>query len=92
MAAEPRHGVSPSVPWPPATHRCKVCGALWRLNPALTPEQTGLRAAYPLHIESWTCVTPQPWKVFPGHMLGQPSPCGPCCDNAPMGEQIEALP
>jgi hypothetical protein len=72
-----------------ATHRCKVCRALWRLNgPDLSqPKGSPLRRD-----GSWTCVTPQPWKTFPGHLGGQPSPCGPCCDNVAMGDQIEALP
>lgn len=59
------------------THRCKVCGALWRLNPALDPKQTGMPTDYPLHSETWSLVSPA---------------CGKCCDNAPMGDQIEPLP
>lgn len=45
---------------PDATHRCKVCDALWHQWPD----------------SRWSLVSRD---------------CGPCCDNAPMGEQIEAL-
>jgi hypothetical protein len=43
-----------------ATHRCKVCGALWVKWPDAT----------------WSLRSPE---------------CGACCDNAPMGDQIEDL-
>lgn len=85
-AAERGAGAVPAADgaWPceappaalPATHRCKVCGALWRLNPALAPEATGMPATYPLHFETWSLVS---------------ASCGKCCDNVAMGEQIEAL-
>lgn len=44
------------------THRCQVCGALWRYWPR---RDTGIE-------DSWGVCTA----------------CGPCCDNAPMLEQI----
>ena len=47
---------------PVATHRCTVCGALWRY----WSERDTRRP------DSWSAVTA----------------CGPCCDNAPMLEQI----
>ena len=76
-----------------ATHMCVVCGAQWRLNQPLCTRDTGLKPGYPLHRASWTCVTPQPWRVFGDHLGGQPSPCGPCCDNEPMdGPNIVTLP
>jgi len=49
------------------THRCKVCGAYWKLwekCPDTLLENT------------WNLVSPT---------------CGPCCDNAVMGDQIEPL-
>lgn len=72
-----------------ATHRCRICGALWRLN---DPEPSQPKGSPLRRDASWTCVTPQPWRTFGSHLGGQPSPCGPCCDNEPMGEQIETLP
>lgn len=51
---------------PAPTHRCKVCGALWRYWPK---RDTG-------HDDSWNL---------------RSTACGPCCDNAPMGEQIKPL-
>ena len=54
-----------------ATHRCKICGALWVLwppNPAWPP---------PLRDGSWSVLTPD--------IMGK------CCDNEPMGAQIEPL-
>lgn len=49
------------------THRCRVCGARWRLNPPSKVQPDG----------SWS-------------LVGET--CGKCCDNEPMGEQIERLP
>lgn len=49
------------------THRCKVCGALWRFWPR---RDTG--------------DDHDAWNLRSG-------PCGPCCDNAPMADQIEPL-
>lgn len=63
------------------THRCKICGALWRLNPAMTTEEhrrTHCRSPYcPLLRETWSC-----------HTLDV---MGKCCDMAAMGEQIEPI-
>jgi hypothetical protein len=57
---------SPSLPEaPPPTHRCKVCGALWR--------QWGGPAVGKVY---WTLVS---------------SAAGTCCDNAPMGDQMEPI-
>lgn len=51
-----------------ATHRCKVCGALWRrCEPGETPGIDGVR---------WSLASEK---------------CGKCCDNVPMGDQIEPL-
>jgi hypothetical protein len=63
----------PSVPAPSPrpegsadpTHRCKVCGALWR--------QWGGPAVGKVY---WTLVS---------------SAAGTCCDNAPMGDQMEPI-
>ncbi len=63
-----------------ATHRCKVCGALWKLHPADPQYPPG----HPLSSKTWSCVAPGPRRNWG-------SPCGKCCDMAPMGEQIEAL-
>ena len=50
------------------THRCKVCGAMWRLwLRQETPHATG---------DSWNL---------------RSAACGKCCDNEPMGDQIEPL-
>jgi hypothetical protein len=57
---------SPAPTKPDPTHRCKVCGALWILNPPSAVQPDG----------SWSL-----WSVR----------CGPCCDNATMGEQIEPI-
>jgi hypothetical protein len=56
---------SPAPTKPDPTHRCKVCGALWR--------EWGLLTA-PTSL--WTLVSGK---------------AGPCCDNQPMGDQIEPL-
>lgn len=56
-----------------ATHRCKVCGALWRLNPG---QPSKYPPTHPFHDGTWTLVS---------------ATCGKCCDNVPMGEQIERL-
>jgi hypothetical protein len=53
-----------------ATHRCKVCGALWRFNPPDPGDTLFPRG-------SWTVQTP--------------AVMGACCDQAPMGDQIEPL-
>jgi hypothetical protein len=53
-----------SAPLQP-THRCKVCGARWRLH-----DRSGDSDG------SWQLLSEK---------------CGPCCDNAPMEEQIEPL-
>lgn len=50
------------------THRCKVCGALWRF---WRKEETPFAQS-----DSWNL---------------RSTACGPCCDTAPMGEQIEPL-
>lgn len=39
---------------PAATHRCKICKALWRLNP---PDPNALPGS-PLTEESWSVTTP----------------------------------
>lgn len=55
---------------PVPTHRCKVCGALWRFW------RDGEPGTAPGMGDSWNL---------------RSSGCGPCCDAAPMGEQIEPL-
>lgn len=64
-----------------ATHRCKICGALWRLNPAMAPEEHDKRHCRkddcPLLEESWSVKTPD--------IMGK------CCDMVAMGDQIEPL-
>jgi hypothetical protein len=60
-----------------ATHRCKVCGALWRLCKGEPDKYRDLPADYPLSHDSWSLVSPT---------------CGKCCDNVAMGDQIEYLP
>ena len=52
---------------PAPTHRCKVCGAMWRFWPK---EDTGQQH------DTWNL---------------RSLACGDCCDNAPMGEQIEPV-
>lgn len=61
----------------PPTHRCKICGALWRLNPA-DPKYP---APHPFSQPSWTWVRA---RDSPEHL-------GKCCDNVAMGDQIERL-
>lgn len=59
-----------SMDWrtePAPTHRCKVCGAMWRFWPK---EDTGQQH------DTWNL---------------RSLACGDCCDNAPMGEQIEPV-
>lgn len=64
------------IPREAATHRCKVCGSRWRRG----EEPDGSCGG---------------WSLFRGTLhestypLGRP---GPCCDNEPMGAQIEELP
>lgn len=82
--SEPRQEVTPERK---PTHRCKICGASWIYWPPDPTERVeALRGGW------WSVCTPQPWKIFPGHAQDRPHPCGPCCDMAPMGDQIEALP
>lgn len=47
------------------THKCTVCGALWRFWPA--------RDTIRSEQDTWSLRSPT---------------CGPCCDNAPMRDQI----
>lgn len=51
---------------PAPTHRCNVCGAMWRFWPR---RDTG-------HEDAWNM---------------RSNACGPCCDQAPMREQIQPL-
>lgn len=59
-----------------ATHRCKVCGALWRL---WQPGEARLGDK-----GSWSCALPAPGRDWSYR-------CGSCCDNVAMGDQIERL-
>jgi hypothetical protein len=62
------------------THYCLICGALWSLNAALSPEEHQEKHCSnqncPLLQESWSLIS---------------SSCGKCCDNVPMENQIESL-
>lgn len=58
------------------THRCKICGALWRLNPPSYPNHCGPEGCRVCREESWSLTSPT---------------CEKCCDNAAMGDQIEPL-
>lgn len=80
---EPQLPIDPDMPADPRkpTHRCKVCQALWKLN---GPDPS-LPDSHPCRNGSWSCVKPGLGRTWG-------NPCGPCCDNVPMGDQIEALP
>ena len=52
---------------PAPTHRCNVCGAMWRFWPQKDTWQ---------QYDSWSLCSLK---------------CGSCCDNAPMGKQIEPI-
>jgi hypothetical protein len=56
------------------THRCRTCGAQWRLNPA---DPVTYPPPHPFALPTWTCPTLETMRE--------------CCDNAPMGDQIEPL-
>lgn len=60
-----------------ATHRCKVCGALWALIPPTAP---GLccPSTCASCLNGW-------WSVLTPEIMGK------CCDNVAMGEQIEPI-
>jgi hypothetical protein len=68
----------------PPTHRCKVCGAGWRLNPPAFPKHCGPQGCKWCRKGSWSCVVPGDGRTWL-------NPCGPCCDMAPMADQIEPL-
>ena len=59
------------------THRCKVCGALWRLWTREENEASGLAKMSGFEDGSWS-------------LIGEK--CGECCDNVAMEDQIEELP
>jgi hypothetical protein len=51
-----------------ATHRCKVCNALWRLNPA-EPEK--FPADHPFHKETWSLVSAKCQKCCDNVAMGE---------------------
>jgi hypothetical protein len=68
---------------PVSTHRCTVCGSWWILNPARTDYPSDHPFSHPTWTLSKGTVTDE---AYP---LGR---AGRCCDNVPMGDQIEAIP
>jgi hypothetical protein len=59
-----------------ATHRCKTCFALWRLNP---PDPNAAPGS-PLREETWSVVTPERMRACcdQGDMGEAVEPLGPC--------------
>ena len=61
------------------THRCNVCGSLWRLNPG---DPVKYPPPHPFSKETWS--------LFLGTTKN--GGAGDCCDNVEMGKLVEALP
>jgi hypothetical protein len=71
------------------SHRCRVCGAGWYSNPAMSAEEHETKHCRnpqcPLLKGTWSVVRPGPGRDWT-------NPCGSCCDNASMTDQIEPWP
>lgn len=64
------------IPRAAATHRCKICGSRWRRWDDFAGFTGG-------------------WSLYRGTVAADTYPygaAGKCCDNEPMGAQIEPLP